>query len=519
MMERSVNMLFVALALALVAIALLTFPCRCAMPAPPAESMSDSQLDHADRVPAHWRSYGRVDRLAPCSDDGQIRFRYEDEGYLSVSLTGDFLQWEELPMEHDVADSLWEVRVDLTPGRHVYEFVVEDSTGWSHHLDAGNPQVARHRGHGWVSVVSIGRDGEVLSPERRYRFDVECDLDDDLVAYQRADGLVLSLRGRMRTPEPFQPALSGNIGYGFRSKRWSTLVTVSQPVTRSRSLCVEASGFAHTDYTDQTGIGSGENSAAAIFFKEDFRDYYRSEGGSIGVVLEPSEALQVRGEFRAVDYTSLPNTADWSFGRGEFIPNPPIDAGSMRSLFVQARLGSRLRSAQLSYEHSGRDLFGGDFEFRQLTGQLRTRLRMGRDQILDLRVRSGTNLHGVLPQQKRYVVGGLGTVRGYPYQTLLVPDPAAAPAPGTAPPLGGERVFLANAEYVFPVIEDVQAVLLFDTGMAWADRAARIDPGQWKSSIGMGLQLGDDDLRVEVLKRLDRGERDVLVQLRLNRAF
>jgi hemolysin activation/secretion protein len=222
---------------------------------------------------------------------------------------------------------------------------------------------------------------------------------------------------------------------------------------------------------------------------------------------------------RADDYESVGRVirAGWG-GREDFLPNPSIDEGFMRSLYAQVRFGSDLDHLWLSWERSNDDFLSSDFEFSQLTLQGRTRLRMGRHQYIDLRGRFGTNLSGTLPRQKRYLLGGIGTVRGYRYQSLLM-----AAEEGSSLPYGGERLALFNAEYALGVDDDIHLALFFDSGMAYVDREADVELEDWSSSVGLGVFTGDEDeevdLRLDLIKPLDDGGSDFMVQGRLKRMF
>jgi hypothetical protein len=79
-----------------------------------------------------------VDPLArPATTDGAlpstvpVQFVFEAPGATSVHVTGDFAGWQPLasPLERDGPSGLWTATLWLTPGRHVYAFVV-DGTRW-----------------------------------------------------------------------------------------------------------------------------------------------------------------------------------------------------------------------------------------------------------------------------------------------------------------------------------------------------------------------------------------------------
>jgi outer membrane protein assembly factor BamA len=192
----------------------------------------------------------------------------------------------------------------------------------------------------------------------------------------------------------------------------------------------------------------------------------------------------------------------------------------------------------VNYETCGDKLAGGDFEFDRLTVQGRTQMYVGPSQRVDARVKYGTALTGVLPNQRRYLAGGLGTVRGYDYQSLLI-----SPVDSTGYH-GGQQMLLANVEYKlglglgwwFDLWEedwddwdwdwdwgrdfDFDLALFFDAGMVWDDKDAVIDLNDLKSSAGIGFLFGDDDdLRFDIIRTLDESEKDFVFQVRINRMF
>jgi hypothetical protein len=454
-------------------------------------------------------------RYYPRRTGDQVLFRYQDQGFLRVYLEGSFNDWERLEMDLDPEEDVWEVRVDLGHGTYQYLYVLEDSTRTREKPDPANPTRIRTETRGWVSEIVVGRDGDILEPFDTYDITLTGSAG---LSYQRVDGLSLYLQPQFESRRAFYPTLRGKIGYGFKSERWSIRGEFLQPVTPDDRLALTLAGYDQTDYTDQTGIGDGENTLASYLFREDYRDYYRRQGISVGLLFEEPDVLRIEGEFRSDDYSSLRRNAHTALGgRDEFWPNPRVDEGTMRSVYGRLRLGSELNHVMVAYEYAGGDALGGDYFFSQLTGRYRARMRLGRRQYLDLRLQGGSNLDGRLPVQKRYQVGGLGTVRGYRYQSLVTPDPDR---PASAPlPFGGDRMALANVEYVVGVADYLETVLFFDSGTAWEGRSAELKLDDLKSSVGIGFQTGDDELRLDLVKTLDVGDSDVIAQLRLNRTF
>ncbi|MCB9514532.1 MAG: DUF5686 family protein [Candidatus Krumholzibacteriia bacterium] len=460
----------------------------------------------------------------PSAAAGTVRFRYRDAGYTAVELTGDWIEWGTVPLAFDEEAGLWEASVDVGPGRHYYRFIVSDGEGEWEAIDPEGGGATRLDDRGWVSVLEMGNRGIRLHvrDERRERwrinreFEVDYGDEDAGLSYQRVDGLVLGFMPDYIGSTDFEPSVKGQVAYGFESERWTLGVTLLQPLAPRNRAWFKARAYTGTGYAQRTGIGDGENTLAAVFFREDYRDYYEREGASFSVVTRALPWLRAEVGLRSEDHASLANTATWSVRRGSFRPNLPVDEGTLRSVYSVLRLGSSHNYLELGWERAGDDVLGGDFDFSLAEATWRSRLPMGPRQRLDLRVAGGSNLRGTLPLQRRYLPGGLGTVRGFDYQSLVVPDPADS---GLEPArYGGERMLLANLEYGFEVDSDVTLYGLYDTGLAWADRDADVHLNDLRDSAGLGIGFDDDQLRINVMRPLDE-DADLVWELRVEHAF
>lgn len=90
--------------------------------------------------------------------DGGIEFTYDDPNAGSVSLAGDFNNWNmnAEPLTQD-ADGVWRVVLELGPGEYEYKFVINGSE-WV--ADPENPRVVGDYGN---SGLTVGDDGELAS--------------------------------------------------------------------------------------------------------------------------------------------------------------------------------------------------------------------------------------------------------------------------------------------------------------------------------------------------------------------
>lgn len=483
-------------------------------------------FDHAfvprvSREARRWRADARPGVEAV---DGRIRFSYRDRDYDAVSLLLDTDDWQPRPMQLDPRGEVWELSVDLEPGQVAYQFRVRrDDGSVRERTDPTNPTRRREPERGWVSSVEIGPEGEVRLRSREHSREEERLESYDLhlftgfgADYQRVDGFVLRASPRFQSRDPWAPVIDTRVGYGFSSEQGMGRVHFLQPLVSGGRVRAVISGYDFSDYTDRTGVGDTENSLATLIFREDSRDWYRRKGLSFGVEVEQVRDLLVRLEFRSDDYASMPRTviAGWG-GRGDFMANPEIDEGIMRSLLLRARWGSDLTHLWVQYENGRSDWFSSSFDFQQLIVQGRLCWRIGWAQTLHLRGRWGTRLAGELPVQKQFVAGGLGTVRGYPYQSLYTPT-----GEDGVVPYGGDQLGLFNAEYVLGLHDEIGVGVFFDSGMVHGSTGGlRLD--DFRSSMGLGLILtepGDSSLRLDFVQPLESGG-SLLVQGRLTRPF
>ncbi len=463
-----------------------------------------------------------------------VTFTYQDANYEQVALAGSFTDWVRIPLVK--TGSLWSLELSVPPGEQYYRFVVTDRGETWDAIDPDNSTALNHPEHGWVAVVDFERKAEPdrrSSEERRekrrqrsqYRNEIKQELkfgspDHLSGSYQRVDGLTLGFAlNHIGQKGSLDPSVRSQFGYGFSSGRASVGLTILQPLTSNRVLSLKASLYDWTDYSDQTGIGSTENSLAALFLHEDYRDYYRNKGIRGSVVLEPANWLRLEAGVLAEEHDSLWAPSVWSIKKGDLTANPAIDEGSLRSALARVHIGGRFNHLRVVYEHSSPDLMGGSYDFRQITATARGQLELGDRAGFDVRLKSGTNLHGRLPAQRRYVLGGLGTVRGYAYQSLLATDPDEALVPGDREPYGGEHMLLGNFEYSFQLSGWMGMALFYDAGMAWQDRDADVSLNQLKTSTGLSFMPCGSDLRFNLIQRLDDRSSDPVFQLRLQRMF
>ena len=116
-----------------------------------------------------------------------------------------------------------------------------------------------------------------------------------------------------------------------------------------------------------------------------------------------------------------------------------------------------------------------------------------------------------LPEQRRFDLGGIESLRGYDYKEFT-----------------GDRMLLANGYYLFggdllsrtkiPIVKSQQVILFVDSGTAF-NRFKGLQLRDFETDIGIAIADRENTFRVNVAKRLDRGSDSIKITVRLLRKF
>jgi outer membrane protein assembly factor BamA len=347
--------------------------------------------------------------------------------------------------------------------------------------------------------------------------------------YNRVDGFFLG--GEL--PRVYNQRLFANIevfgsgGYGFASHRWQYQAGAEFYLGRSYRSIFGAELHQLTDSQDEWIISEEENSFAAFFVNEDFRDYYRREGFSLYFSQKVGRPLQLTLGYHNDRHGALRNKTDWALflNKKKFRENPVASDGRMRSYRGQIAFDTRdhekhpRRGWLISLEgETSRPEWESHFDFDRVIIDLRRYQPLGYGRNIDVRLRAGS-ARGILPAQYRFDLGGISTLRGSRFKEFT-----------------GDRMVLANVEYRLnagasrlrgiPVIEDLNLALFADTGYAWSTQDQStiwswdyFTMDKLKTNVGVAVTDPDGNVRLNLAKRIDSEKRDIVITFRLNRDF
>ena len=344
-----------------------------------------------------------------------------------------------------------------------------------------------------------------------------------LVQFNRVTGLLPSARlevGKRRRMGPlwmwYIPSsvrtnltkLSGDIGYGFGNRyinyRVGGDMIWGEPDIST--LGVSAQIYRAANVTAPNLLPYYNNLSTAwanLWGAPQVHNYYLREGIEMSFQWQPvGPTHSLKLMMRAESHESLHKTTDWYIGNWsselKARENPLITPGGLRSVTLRYDLSTR-RNRNIGWrntllvEHSS-PVVGSDFDFTRFQLQLRYAVPRGNNLIRTRLVLGAAT--GTLPIQRQFMLGGAGTLNGYPPYEYT-----------------GDHRALLNIEYLYrlsnlyhwSILKETFVLLFFDQGQVWdtSDKPYRFDP---KTSVGIGWQSGEDYvIRFYVSKSLESG--------------
>lgn len=339
------------------------------------------------------------------------------------------------------------------------------------------------------------------------------------IRYNRVEGLVLGVRRQPLEWDSYERGrIYGSGGYAFGSDRWQYEVGAEGRLGRrygDENIDLKIGGsYRRATYTDDLWKSTwAENSLAAFFFNYDFFDYYETEGWTGYATARLTPFSQVTVAYRSDDYSSLEQETTWSlFGGDNFRFNPPVDSGRVQAVVVAVEGGEVKGLHHLPHGLAFRGEaelgkgFGGDFDYNRYTGDLRSYVRTSRRSSLGARLRAGYTDGDVVPVQKGFTIGGIGSVRAHAQNAYY-----------------GTRVVIFNAEYAMVqgwLWDELLLAGFFDAGWTNADSNEFAVDNMLKT-VGIGFGLFDRTVRLDLAFPLDdfAGDKDPTLWLRIAPAF
>ena len=376
------------------------------------------------------------------------------------------------------------------------------------------------------------------------RFRLVPDLGDREDWFTPVDGFVPSLgfSAAVFDHREFNHAyVHGHLSLKTASHRAGYALGFERPIFQTRKLYLAGELHDLTASDDQWQLSSTEASLAAIGPRKSFRDYYRRRGVQINAALRVHPNAEVLFAWRGERQENLVVESDFSLWNDEepFRPNLAASDGRLSAIVIGASLdgdsfdreslGATYRrhlldrpfGERLEFPDGRRDASpiwridwtseistpGGlrsDFDFKRHIVSGRASVPISEHQDFGARVIGGWS-DGLLPPQRQFAIGGLGSVHGYAFKEQI-----------------GNTLALINLEYGLGWRNNFEIVGFFDAGHAmfrnvvFIPEAAPRDIG-WLKGVGFGIAIAG--ARLDFGYKLDAIPSSLQVTLRLGRTF
>jgi len=366
------------------------------------------------------------------------------------------------------------------------------------------------------------------------RFKLVPDLGDREDWFTPVDGFVPSLGfgAAVFDHEDFNHAfVAGHLSFKFASSDVGYALGFEKPFFAAPKLFVGAEIHDLTASDDQWQISSTEASLASIGPRLNFRDYYRRRGVQVNSGLRVDRHVEVLASYKNERHEPLPIETDFSLWNSDerFRPNriaapgrlsafligvsvegDGFDRESLESSFrrhqVETPFGDRLRGPDGEHDMSpvwhidwsselSSPALDSDFDFSRHILNGRARVPLSQHQDFSVRGIAGWS-GGVLPPQRQFGLGGIGSVHGYEFKEAI-----------------GDSMQLLNLEYALGWRDGFQAIGFFDTGRTrLGSRDAQVLNG-----VGFGVNMGG--FRIDFGYKLDDVPASFQMLVRFGRTF
>ncbi|MCP4727014.1 MAG: hypothetical protein GY863_18385 [bacterium] len=215
-------------------------------------------------------------------------------------------------------------------------------------------------------------------------------------------------------------------GYGTQDKRLKGGVSFQKYFGKKRKLLLQGRIYDTLDHNEsETGIPTVLNTYSSLLFKQDYRDYYYTNGVSIGLSYEIKDNLTFKLTGISQEEKDAVNHSDfavfnWS---GQSRLNPDIQNGKFNGIRSSLMFRNYNTTFNLVAEYSDKNTLNSDFEYRSLRSDLMYVYEPNYSSKFILSL-YGAVSSGILPPQRWFDFGGktllkyYGNLRGAVYKAF-----------------------------------------------------------------------------------------------------
>ncbi|MDW7680996.1 MAG: BamA/TamA family outer membrane protein [bacterium] len=350
------------------------------------------------------------------------------------------------------------------------------------------------------------------------------------IRYNRVQGLLLGVEFSAQLRKLWELELQSDIGYGFKDKLRYRF-GIQKGFFEFNPLMFGVNYFNDIASQDEWFISYHENTAAALFFKEDFMDYHIKKGFMGFVDQKVNEVHTVRLEAERFQLASISKNTNWAlFGKNKhFRENPSTIeeiATALRLLWVLDWRDNPLMPMSGWYiEGKAEQTWGDSADTRGLFLTLRRYQMIGGRHLMKVKLMLGSR-NGCDNRYDAYLMdmGGISTLHGFKDREFR----------------NGNRFVYGIIRYNFsesllrrlplkfiPFYDQLSLAVFAEAGwLDFVDTNINVWRGfhglranRFKSDIGLSLYVTEGLLRIDFARRTDRSDNAWRVTFRVMKTF
>ena len=243
--------------------------------------------------------------------------------------------------------------------------------------------------------------------------------------YNRVEGVHFGNNYKFANPYIKNFAASIEAGYGFEDKKFKGEITLLKLFGKRKNFFVNSKIFGKLGFQEENNlISTGKNSFTSLFFKEDYRDYYRKKGFSVGLNYKfPHDNIGTGLSYVSQEERPVEKNTDFSIFRRNhpFRFNPDVVKGKYNALEFLLKYNTYRINAETRFKYTDKNLLKSDFSYSIFEFKFGWKHRLTYFSRLFFNLNGGFSSGSVAPQ-KWFDFGGKvfasyrGRLRGVDYK-------------------------------------------------------------------------------------------------------
>ncbi len=249
-------------------------------------------------------------------------------------------------------------------------------------------------------------------------------LGEDLFLYNRVEGIRPFYNLNFTNILLYNSFVNLNVGYGFQDEKWKFGASMIKFFDQNNKFFAEGNIYDSISYNESNGnISTPKNTFTSLVLKEDYRDFYYTTGGNLGIGYKLTEnlAFKVSGliqEEKAAGKNASFGIFNWDT---PFRINPEIDEGRLGAVRSSIIFRKHNLDVDISGEYTDTGFLDSDFSYQRVLANISYEFEPDYSNKFILTLKGGTS-SGDLTPQKWFDIGGkvfleyYGNLRGVPYK-------------------------------------------------------------------------------------------------------